>query len=334
MPPQTAARVPHAETPSPAWADADPRFLRDVIGGLGRTRKEVPSRWLYDARGSELFRKIMALGAYYPTRVEHEILGCHAAAITAPLSGNACTVVDLGAGDGAKTRLVLASLHGIVCRPAYVPIDISPAALADVARRMSCAFPWLKVRSIQAEYVDGLRSMGPRDAGPLLVLFLGSNIGNLEEAEALGFLRLLRRSLRPRDHVLVGFDLLKDESILRAAYDDTEGVTAAFNLNLLARINRELAGDFDLGSFEHVATFDPSRPAMESWLRSRRRQRVRVADHSFRFEADERIHTEISCKFREQDVDALGAMAGFAQAGRYRDGRRWFVDTLWRVGTP
>ena len=142
----------------------------------------------------------------------------------------------------------------------------------------------------------------------------------------------MRTALRPGDYVLVGFDLLKDLSVLRAAYDDDAGVTAAFNLNLLARINRELDGDFDLESFEHVATFDPSRPAMVSWLRSRRRQRVRVAGQSFRFEAGESIHTEISCKYREEDVTALAAAAGFLEVGRFRDRRSWFADALWRVG--
>ena len=250
------------------------------------------------------------------------------------VAGPACTVVDLGAGDGAKTRRVLASLPGLVSRSTYAPIDISPAALADVSERMGSAFPWLKVRPVQAEYVDGLRSLGPRDAGPVLVLFLGSNIGNLEGGEAVRFLRMLRGSLRSGDHVLVGFDLLKEEAILRAAYDDDEGVTAAFNLNLLTRINRELGGDLDLASFEHVVTFDPARPAMESWLRSRRRQRVRVAGRSFRFEVDERIHTEISCKYREQDLDALARKCGFEPVARFGDRRRWFVDALWRVGAP
>ena len=274
----------------------------------------------------------MALGAYYPTRVEQEILERHAAEITAPFAGSPCTVVDLGAGDGTKTRLVLASLHERSPRATYAPIDISPAALADVSARMVAAFPRLAFPSIQAEYFDGVRALTRRDTGALLVLFLGSNIGNLERREAIDFLRLLRRSLRRGDHVLVGFDLLKDVPVLRAAYDDQAGVTAAFNLNLLARINRELDGDFDLRHFEHVATFDPVRPAMESWLRSRRRQDVRVAGRRFRLEAGERVHTEISCKYREQDVDAFAAAAGFEEAGRYRDRRRWFVDTLWRVG--
>ena len=334
MPPRTATRVPCTGRQSPEWIGANPRFRRDVLTGLRKPRKGIPSRWLYDARGSELFREIMSLDAYYPTRVEREILDRHAAEIVAPLSGHACTVVDLGAGDGSKTRLLLAPLRGRVARPTYAPVDISAAALADVSGRMASAFPWLKVRAIQAEYVEGMRALGPRESGPVLVLFLGSNIGNLELVEAYRFLGMLRRSLRTGDHLLVGLDLLKDERTLRAAYDDDQGVTAAFNLNLLTRINRELAGDFDPESFEHVVTFDPARPAMESWLRSRRRQRVRVADRWFRFEVDERIHTEVSCKYREQDLDALAARSGFEPAGRYADRRRWFVDALWRVGEP
>src|SRR5512137_695539 len=274
MPPPTAASAPGAETRSPETAGPDPRFLRDVVSGLRRARKEIPSRWLYDARGSELFREIMALGAYYPTRVEQEILERHAAEIAAPFAGGSCTVVDFGAGDGTKTRLVLAPLCGRLPSPVYAPVDISPAALDDVARRMTSCFPRLRVAPVRGEYFDGLRALARRDAGALLVLFLGSNVGNLERREAVTFLRSLRAILRRGDHLLVGFDLAKDPGTLRAAYDDADGVTAAFNLNLLARINRELGGDFDPGTFEHVATFDPERPAMESWLRSRRRQRV------------------------------------------------------------
>lgn len=310
------------------------RFLRDVVEGLGRSRKSIPSLWFYDARGSELFQGIMALDAYYPTRIEHELLASHAAGITAPLGGGPCTVVDLGAGDGTKTRLLVAPLHRRCTRVAYAPIDISAAALSGVSARMASIFPRLRITPVQAEYFDGLRALHRQDAGTLLVLFLGSNIGNLEAPEAIAFLRTMRTALRPGDHVLVGFDLLKDLPILQAAYDDDAGVTAAFNLNLLARINRELGGDFDLGAFEHVATFDPVRPAMESWLRSRRRQQVRVDGRTFRFEAGERIHTEISCKYRERDVGAFAAAAGFEEVGRYRDRRRWFLDALWRVGAP
>jgi dimethylhistidine N-methyltransferase len=331
MPPQTAS-LAVAARPFAGSFRSDPRFLRDVIAGLGREPKAIPSRWLYDARGSEIFQEIMSLGAYYPTRVEHEVLERHAAEITAPLAGSPCTVVDLGAGDGTKTRLLLAPIHERSPRAVYSPIDISSAALEDVSARMASAFPRLRVSSIEAEYFDGLRSLVRRDTGALLVLFLGSNIGNLERREAIDFLRLLRRSLRRGDHVLVGFDLLKDVSVLRAAYDDQAGVTAAFNLNLLARINKELDADFDLRHFEHVATFDRARPAMESWLCSQRRQFVQVAGRFFRFEAGECIHTEISCKYREGDITAFAAAAGFEEVGRYRDRRRWFADALWRVG--
>ncbi len=306
--------------------------MRDVLEGLSRPEKEIPSRWLYDARGSGLFQEIMALDAYYPARVEQEILERHAGAIAARLDGGPCTVVDLGAGDGAKTRLVLAALCRHASRPTYAPIDLSPAALAEAARRMASAFPGLPVAPVRSDYLEGLRSLGPRRPGPLLVLFLGSNVGNLERRDADAFLRALRESLRPGDHLLVGFDLLKDLTVLRAAYDDDAGVTAAFNLNLLVRINRELGGDFDTGDFEHVATFDPSRPAMESWLRSRSRRVVRVAGHSFRLEAGERIHTEISCKYREGDVADIARSAGVEEVDRFRDRRHWFVDALWRVG--
>ena len=307
-------------------------FLRDVLAGLDRPVRSIPSRWLYDARGSELFREIMSLEAYYPTRTEHEILERDAARITAPLAGSACTVVDLGAGDGAKTRLLLASLCERGPRPRYAPVDLSSTALAQASLRMSSAFPGMEIAPVQADYVEGLRSLGAGRPGPLLVLFLGSNVGNLEAEEAARFLRTLRAWLRPGDHVLAGFDLLKDAGTLRAAYDDGEGVTAAFNLNLLDRINRELGGDLDARAFEHVATFDPRRPAMESWLRSRRRQRFRIGGRSFTLQAGERVHTEISCKYREEDIGAFARSAGFEEVGRHRDGRRWFADALWRVG--
>ncbi|HQR30259.1 MAG TPA: L-histidine N(alpha)-methyltransferase, partial [Anaeromyxobacteraceae bacterium] len=283
---------------------------------------------------SELFREIMGLGAYYPTRAEQRILERHAAEITAPLAGRACTVVDLGAGDGAKTRLLLDALCGHGPPPCYAPVDLSGAALAQASGRMASAFPGMEIVPVEADYLQGLRALGTGRPGPLLVLFLGSNVGNLERAEAARFLRSLRRRLRPGDHVLVGLDLVKDPATLHAAYDDAAGVTAAFNLNLLERINRELGGDLDVRAFEHVATFDPARPAMESWLRSRRRQRVRVAGRCFSLEAGERIHTEISCKYREGDIDAFARHAGFEEVGRHRDRSHRFADAVWRVGAP
>ena len=330
MPPPVPARL-SIDPPRRDGAPESSRFLRDVFQGLARPGKAIPSLWFYDARGSEIFQRIMALDGYYPTRIEHEILARHGSEIVAPFFGRGCTVVDLGAGDGTKTRLLLEPLSLRSPRFGYAPIDISGAALADVSARMAAAFPRLRVTPVEAEYFDGLRALQGREPGALLVLFLGSNIGNLERGEAIAFLRSLRAALRPGDHVLVGFDLLKDVGALRAAYDDPEGVTAEFNLNLLDRMNRELGADFDLEAFEHRATFDPVRPAMESWLSSRRRQRVWIAGRPFDFEAGETIHTEISCKYREEDPSAFAVEAGFSEIGQFHDRRGWFVDALWRV---
>lgn len=270
-------------------------FRRDALLGLSRSPRAIPSVWLYDAWGSRLFERIMRLPAYCPTRVETSILEAHAGDVMAALPVAAGTVVDLGAGDGAKTRLLLAAARARAAGVAYAPVDISQAALLAAGSRMRLAWPDLPIRPVQAEYVEGLTRAREAGAGaPLLALLLGSNIGNLEWEEAVALLRDLRRALRPGDHLLVGFDLLKDRAVLKEAYDDPEGVTAAFNLNLLARMNRELDGDFDLGGFAHRAIFDPGRPAMESWLVARRAQVVRVAGRRFAFGAGEALHTEIS----------------------------------------
>lgn len=314
-----------------ARESAASRLRRDVLEGLSARPRSIPSQYFYDAWGSRLFQRIMDLPEYYPTACEREILERHGGEMTAPLRGRRCTVVDLGAGDGAKTRLLLSRLHGRCPSLAYAPVDVSEAALQGASVRVRREWPGLEVIPVAGEYGQGLRWLRDRDGtGSLLVLFLGSNIGNLERSRATAFLRQLRRALRPGDHALVGFDLLKDPEVLRRAYDDGEGVTAAFNLNLLARLNRELGADFDLRGFEHRATFDPVRPAMESWLLSRWRQRAVVAGRPFTFEAGEAIHTEISCKYREQDLETFAREAGFAEVGRFFDRRRWFADALWR----
>lgn len=308
------------------------RFRQEVLAGLAAPARSLPSIWFYDARGSRLFQRIMRLPGYYPTRVEAGILARHAKAMLGALPRGPSAVVDLGAGDGVKTRLLVAAARQRAAGVVYAPVDVSESALAAASAWMRARWPALPVRPIRADYVEGL-AHAARGAGsaPLLVLLLGSNIGNLEWTEAASLLRALRRALRPGDHLLVGLDLLKSEAVLRGAYDDPEGVTAAFNLNLLARINRELGGDFDLGSFEHRASFDASRPAMESWLVSRRAQVVTVAGERFGFREGEAIHTEISWKYTEDQVGALGREAGFAEVGHYHDQRRWFVDALWRA---
>jgi dimethylhistidine N-methyltransferase len=216
---------------------------------------------------------------------------------------------------------------------AYVPVDVSAAALVTAAGQLRTVVPDLEVRPLHADYVQGLACAARlADPAPLLALLLGSNVGNLEWPAAVALLRSLRRALRSGDHLLVGFDLLKSEELLRNAYDDPEGVTAAFNLNLLSRMNRELGSDFDLPGFEHRATFDAGRPAMESWLVSRRAQVVRVSGERFAFREGEPLRTEVSWKYTEPQLTALARAAGFREVARLHDERRWFADVLYRVG--
>jgi len=324
-----SSAVPARSSARLARTSAAAPFLADVLAGLGRSPRSLPSSWFYDAHGSRLFQWITNLPDYYLTRVERRILEAHGEAIAAPFTGAPCTVVDLGAGDGHKTLLLLRRLAERAPALAYAPVDVSPAALGEAAARVRQALPAAAVMPVRATYVEALERLG--GSGKKLVLFLGSSIGNLEHAEALAFLRALRAALRPGDHVLVGFDLVKPLPLLQRAYDDPQGVTRAFNLNLLARMNRELSADFDLGAFRHRATWDPKRPAMESWLESQRRQTVHVGGRAFTLEAGERIHTEISCKYTGGAISALAEGAGFAEADRFQDPRAWFADALWRV---
>jgi L-histidine N-alpha-methyltransferase len=307
-------------------------FLADVVAGLSQHPRRLPSQYFYDARGSRLFQWITRLPDYYLTRVEREILDQHGATIVAALGDRPCTVVDLGAGDGHKTLRLLQRLVRAGTGVTYAPVDLSQAALDEAATRVGAELPDLPVRPLRAAYSRALWRLSHAPAlGAKLVLFLGSSIGNFEHAEARTLLRELRGALRPGDLLLVGFDLVKPLPLLRRAYDDPQGVTRAFNLNLLARINRELGADFDLGAFRHLATWDPGRPAMESWLESSCAQAVRIAGRTWRFAPGERVHTEISCKYSDAQVTAFASDAGFGEVGRFSNPGRWFVDVLWRV---
>lgn len=317
---------------APRSAAAAAATLRAALAGLSRRPRRLPSHLFYDDAGSRLFQWITRLPDYYPTRVEREILERSGAAVAAPFAGRAVTLVDLGAGDGHKTRIVVEHLARARARVTYAPVDVSRAALEAAADRMRDAGGGLRVAPVLARYGPGVRRAAALEPGAArLVLFLGSSIGNLEHAVARAFLRALRAALAPGDRVLVGFDLVKDLAVLRRAYDDPQGVTRAFNLNLLARLNRECGADFDPSGFRHVATYDPVRPAMESWLESARDQVVHLAGRALAFAAGERIHTEISCKYTREAVAALAAGAGFAEEAHLVDARGWFADALWTV---
>ena len=297
------ARVLHRIAPGA------PRFCIEVLAGLSRARKTLPCKYLYDERGSALFERICELDEYYPTRTELAILAAYADEMAERL-GARCLLVEYGSGSGRKTRLLLDHL----CEPAgYVPIDISSEALGASARALAADYPELEVLPVCADYTEPLEL--PRPARPAArrgVFFPGSTIGNFTPLEAQRFLGRMARVAGVGGGMLIGVDLRKDRSVLEPAYDDALGVTAAFNRNLLARINRELGADFELDRFRHLARWNAAAGRVEMHLVSEVEQRVRVADAEFRFAAGETIHTENSYKYALDEFAALAVQAGLA----------------------
>ncbi|MEW2391578.1 L-histidine N(alpha)-methyltransferase [Streptomyces venezuelae] len=304
--------------------DATGAALRaDVLQGLTRTPKTLPPKWFYDARGSALFEEITTLPEYYPTRAEREILVARADRIAA-ITG-ARTLIELGSGSSEKTRHLIDAMESL---HTYVPVDVSESALTGAANALLAQRPSLDVHALIADFTRGLAL--PGTPGPRLVAFLGGTIGNLLPAERTAFLSSVRDLLSPGDALLLGTDLVKDESVLVSAYDDGTGVTAAFNKNVLTVINRELAGDFDPDAFEHVAVWDREHEWIEMRLRSTADQTVKIhaLDLAVDFVAGEELRTEISAKFREDGVRSELAAAGLELAHWWTDERGRFALSL------
>lgn len=321
-------------TSAASLRDEKREFALDVLQGLSERPKRLSSRWFYDDEGSRLFARIMDVPQYYLTDCEREILETHAEAITSGFGVTPFNLVDLGAGDGRKTMILLRNLAERGANVRYVPIDISEGAIEDVVTRVSNELPDIEIGGIVSEYTDGLRWLHARaDRRPNLVLFLGSNIGNFNTAQARTFLRRLWTALADGDRVLIGFDLKKDIDLLLSAYNDPQGMTSAFNLNLLSRINNDLGGDFEVAEFRHFGTYNVFSGAMESYLVSLSAQRVWIESigQHFEFDAWEPIHTEFSYKYLESDIASLAAATGFEIEARFADRRQWFVDSLWRA---
>lgn len=295
-------------------------FRRDVVDGLAATPKSLPARWLYDDHGSALFEAITQLPEYYPTRTETRILA-DAAAELAGFVGPGAVLVEYGAGAAVKTEILLAALEPA----AYVPIDIAVDFLALTATRVRARFPQLKIRAVAANFMADFAL--PRDlpAGRRVGFFPGSTIGNLTRDEARVFLARMARQVGPQGAALVGVDLKKDIPNLLAAYDDVQGVTAQFNLNLLARINRELGGGFDLAAFRHEARWNAAEAGVEMHAVSTRRQTVVVDGERFAFKAGESIHTESSRKYDLQGFADLAASGGWQAGPIWTDGARRFA---------
>ncbi len=302
-------------------------FRDAVLSGLAASPKSVPPTYFYDARGSELFEEICTLPEYYPTRTEMSILRRHASDIAARIGSNA-QIVEYGSGASDKVRIILEALESPV---AYTPVDISGEYLGGVAERLAGDYPELEVTAVVADYRQPFAVPTPRrPVRTRAALFTGSTIGNFSPDEAMMFLRNAARRLAGGGALVIGADLRKDPRLLHAAYNDSAGVTAAFNLNLLTRINRELGGNFDEGAFDHYAFYNPRDGRIEMHLVSRRPQRVTVAGRRFLFATGESIHTENSYKFDIDGFRDMARRAGFVPEAVWIDGDRLFSVHLLR----
>ncbi|MFE2875176.1 L-histidine N(alpha)-methyltransferase [Streptomyces roseus] len=315
---------------------AENALRADVLHGLTASPKVLPPKWFYDARGSELFEEITRLPEYYPTRAEREILLARAGEIAA--ASGARTLVELGSGSSEKTRHLIEAMPAL---DTYIPVDVSESALEGAARTLQAEHPGLRVHALVADFTKPLRL--PEAPGPRLVVFLGGTVGNLLPPERAEFLASVRAMLSPGDALLMGTDLVKDEDVLVAAYDDAQGVTAEFNKNVLAVVNRELGADFRTDDFRHVAVWNREQEWIEMRLRARSELvvKVRELDLVVPFAAGEEILTEVSAKFRQEGVRRELAEAGLQLTQWWTDSEGRFAlslavadgETGW-AGTP
>ena len=306
-------------------------LYEDVVRGLSSAPKFLPSKYFYDATGDELFQQIMHLPEYYLTRSEQEIFLMQTKELAAPVLKrfDEFDVIELGAGDATKSTHLLRFLEQSGKTFTYYPVDISENVIQLLEREMPERIPGLAVEGLNGDYFEMIQksySVSPRRK---LVLFLGSNIGNFTPDEAEHFLETLNHYLKPGDLLLIGIDIKKNPKQILAAYNDRAGVTKAFNLNLLKRINEELQGDFDLTKWDHYPSYDPLTGACKSYLISLAEQEVRVGDTQISFYRNEPVWTELSQKYSEQEIAELAVHTGFRTVTNFYDCRHDFVDALW-----
>jgi dimethylhistidine N-methyltransferase len=297
------------------WIPPPDDFADAVIDGLSASPKTLPCQYLYDARGSELFEAITDLPEYYPTRTETAILNAYAADIAHRVPDGAI-LVEFGSGSSRKTELLLAEMLDLA---AYVPIDVSDSALAGAKQRLEARFPALHVHPIVGNFNDEIAYPSDLASRPKVGFFPGSTIGNLTPSDARELLAGMAHALGPEGRLIIGVDLKKDPQKLIAAYNDAAGVTAAFNLNLLTRINRELRATFDVTQFRHEALYNPREGRIEMYLVSERAQQAGIIGRSFSFAKGERIHTENSYKYTVQEFQQLAQLAGWDPQGVWTD---------------
>jgi L-histidine N-alpha-methyltransferase len=311
-------------TSKQAYFQANETTARAVREGLSATPKWLPSKLFYDEEGSALFEKITELPEYYLTRTERAIFEAFAAEML-QVAGASLTLVELGAGTATKTCILIEELLRSQSRALFYPIDVSPSALQEAASQLGRQFPQLRVNPIIADYTGGVDAL-TRISGRKLVLYIGSSIGNFEPEESVRMLRRIRRTLRTGDALLLGADLAKSSKILIPAYDDSQGVTSAFNKNILARLNRELEANFDVDAFRHVALWNRRCSRMEMHLESTVAQQVFIPalDMDITFAKGERIHTENSYKYTGEMIETILRESGFKLEHSWHDRQKWF----------
>ena len=310
------------------------QFAKDILDGLKSSSKSIPSKYFYDEEGSKLFQTIMELDEYYLTDCEYEIFTVHKEYICTYFQERGpFDLIELGAGDGLKTRILLEELLRQGADFRYSPVDISGDAMDGLVKNLREELPQLQIQPQIGDYFQALKKMNHESETPKIVLFLGSNIGNFNREAAHYFLTQLHQNLRKGDALLMGVDLKKDPEKIMAAYDDRLGITKAFNMNLLKRMNRELGADFNPAFFRHYPNYDPISGEVRSYLISTKEQTVSFSklDTSISFGKWEPIHTEISQKYSLKEIAELALISGFQLKENLLDCKHYFTDSIWEV---
>jgi L-histidine N-alpha-methyltransferase len=307
-------------------------FYTDVLNGLRAEHKYLSSKYFYDENGDKLFQQIMACPEYYPTRCEMEIMQDQSGKMARLFMEESADfdLVELGPGDATKSWFLLRQLQKDRAAFTYYPIDISSNVIGWLENKLPVTLPGIRLQGLNGEYLEKLHQVNTFSNKRKIVLFMGANIGNMTVQQAMQFCRQIYAQLRPGDLLLTGFDLKKDPRTILDAYNDRQGITRAFNLNLLTRINRELGADFNIEQFEHYPVYDPGTGACKSYLISKREQEVYIGDKKIVFAENEAIHMEISQKFTMADTASMAAQSGFEPVEVFYDSKKWFADVLWR----
>lgn len=310
------------------------QFLADTLTGLKAKPKYMHSKYFYDQQGDAIFQQIMKLDEYYLTDAEMDILASRSPEIAKTIAEHDTPfdLIELGAGDATKSIHLLKELLSLRLEFTYLPVDISANVIANLENNLPAQLPSLEIKGLNGDYLDMLKECTTLSQRRKVVLFMGANIGNMDTCEALNFCRELRKSLSKNDMLIIGFDLKKDPEQILAAYNDAAGITSNFNLNLLKRVNRELAADFNPKYFKHYASYDPETGACKSFLISLRDQFVNIGDaDTIEFSENEYIFMEISQKYSLEEIESLAARSDFKWKQNFFDKNHYFVDAVWLV---